>query len=138
MANYFDLSGHSTRVGWYPNGKGGPIKQPAAAGAANRGLLEYSSGALEASVSGDDLKVFATPVGTLVTAIVKKDGIVPGATISFMLLVPDVNDAPNGVAIHTIGVLSTHRPTPRLGPGQLETYTELPLTGTALNVEFPL
>lgn len=131
MANYYDLSGHSTRINWYPNGKGGPIRVGASVGP----VLEYSSGSIDASASGADLTVSTSPVGTFVVAVIKKSQIAPGAITSFAVLIPDVVDAPNGVSVRTIGVVSVHRGTARLGAGQLETYTELALTGTAQHIE---
>jgi len=35
-------------------------------------------------------------------------------------------------------VLSQHRPTPVLGPGQLQTYTEFAVKGTAARVALPM
>jgi hypothetical protein len=130
MPNYYDLNGHSTRISWYPEGTGGPI----VVGRPTGPVLEYSSGSMDASVSGDDLTITTTPMGTFVTAVVKKTNIVPGGVTVFAVLIPDVIvDGTNSAAIHTVGVLSLHRGTSNIGPGQLETYTTVQLTGTAGN-----
>jgi hypothetical protein len=136
MPNYYDLHGHSTRIAWYPEGKGGPIRE---GGPAANAVLEYSNGSLDATVSGEDLTVSTTPAGTFVTAIVKKTNIVPGGVTVFAVLIPDANvDGRHSAAIHTVGVLSVHRGTSNIGPGQLETYTTLQLRGTAANIVLPL
>jgi hypothetical protein len=133
MPNYYDLHGHSTRIAWYPEGRGGPIREGGPAAGAP--VLEYSSESLDASVSGDDLTVTKTPIGTFVTAVVKKTNIVPGGVTVFAVLIPDARvDGTHSAAIHTIGVLSVHRGTSNIGPGQLETYTSFQLKGTAANV----
>lgn len=134
--NFYDLSGASIRVGWYPKGKGGPIVQGGPP--ANAPVLIFSNGSIDATVWGDDLKVSgSTPAGTFVTAIVKKTNIVPGAQTSFALLAPDVIVDGAPVTINTLGILSVHRGTADLGPGQLETYTETALKGTAAHIILP-
>ena len=56
-----------------------------------------------------------------------------GVTV-FAVLIPDARvDGTHSAAIHTIGMLSVHRGTSNIGPGQLETYTSVQLTGTAGN-----
>src|ERR1700733_12061665 len=59
--NYYDLSGPSTRIAWYPSGQGGPIK--AGGPPANAPVLIYSSSSLEVTASGDDLTIAKTPAG---------------------------------------------------------------------------
>ena len=139
-ANKYDLHGHlhghSTHVTWYPHGKGGPIilgGPPAGAP-----VLIYSNGGTPVTAWGNQLTVGApTPAGTFVVAIVERSGL-PGASVSLGVLIPDVavNGAP--VAVHTVGVLANHREVSQLGPGQVETYTELSLAGTAASVILPL
>jgi hypothetical protein len=79
----------------------------------------------------------ATPAGTFVVAVVEKSGL-PGAVVSFGVLIPDVTVNASPVAVHTSGVLASHREVSRIGPGQIETYTELGLRGTAEHVVLPL
>ncbi len=135
MANYYDLSGDSTRIAWYPNGRGGPIREGGPPAAAP--VLDYSSGLLDVSVFGTGLTVSQTPAGTLVTALVKS-ATIPGATTHFVVLIPDVSDdGTHGIAISTFGALVVHRGVSNLGPGQLETYTEMSLTGVATTVVLP-
>jgi hypothetical protein len=128
--NYYDLSGKSTRIAWYPQGKGGPIV--AGGPSASTPVLCYSSGSLDVCAYGSDLTVAPTLAGTFVTAVVKKTNIVPGGVTSFAVLIPDADvENKHSVSIHTVGVVSVHRGTAQLGPGQLETYTTIQLTGTA-------
>jgi len=133
--NYYDLSGHSTRVSWYPKGRGGPIVQGAPA---NGPLLIYSNGTTDITVSGEDLTVGpATPAGTFVVGVVKKTNIVPGGVSSFGVLIPDAVVDGSPVVVETTGILAVHRGVAQLGPGQLETYTELKLKGTAASIALP-
>ena len=66
-------------------------------------------------------------------------GYIRGGVTVFGVLIPDVNlgDGSTG-AVHTVGVVSVHRGTSNIGPGQLETYTTVQLTGTAANRVMPL
>ena len=138
-ANFYDLhgqlKGHSTHVTWYPHGKGGPILvggPPAGAP-----VLIYSNGGAPVTAWGNQLTVGApTPAGTFVVAIVERSGL-PGASVSLGVLIPDVavNGAP--VAVNTVAVLANHREVSQIGPGQVETYTELSLKGTAASVILP-
>jgi hypothetical protein len=130
QASHYELSGQSTRVDWYPRGKGGPaIRGGPAPGAP---LLVYSNGTNEVSVWGADLVVGAeTPAGCFVIGIVKKVDVAPGAVVSFGVLIPCVVVDASPVSIHTVGALAVHRATTRVGPGQLATYTKIDLSGTA-------
>jgi len=138
-ANFYDLRGHlhghATEVAWYPNGKGGPIIAEGPPPGAP--VLIYSNGGSQVTAWGSQLTVSApTPAGTFVVAIVERNRL-PGASVSIGVLIPDVavNGAP--VAVHTIGVLASHREVSHIGPGQVETYTELSLNGTAAHVILP-
>jgi hypothetical protein len=132
MANYYDLNNRSTHVGWYPQGKGGPIHPGGPS--ANAPVLDYRHNSLNVSVSGNDLTISPSPAGTIVTAIVEKAKPIPGAPggTTFVVLIPDVQaEDSHGVAVHTVGVLSAHRGASIHTPGQLEKYTEVDLKGTA-------
>lgn len=138
-ANFYDLrgqlNGQSTQVAWYPQGKGGPIVAGGPPAAAP--VLIFSDGGAPVTVWGSQLTVgAATPAGTFVVAVVARSGL-PGASVSLGVLIPDVavNGAP--VAVHTVGVLANHREVSQIGPGQIETYTELDLQGTAASVVLP-
>jgi hypothetical protein len=136
-ANYYDLSGASTRIGWYPTGRGGPIV--VGGPPANAPVLVYSNGSMDVSVFGAELQVGpATPAGTFVVAVVKTTQIVPGGVVSLGVLIPDVVIGSSPVSVATVGVLAVHRGVAQLGPGQLETYTEINLRGTAARIELPL
>jgi hypothetical protein len=136
QANFYDLRGHSTHVAWYPQGKGGPIV--AGGPPAGTPVLIYSNGSSQVTAWGDQLTVGApTPAGTFVVAVVERPGL-PGAVVSFGVLIPDVTVDMSPVAVHTAGVLANHREVSQIGPGQVETYTEISLKGTAANVLLPL
>jgi hypothetical protein len=125
-ANYYDLRGDSTRIYFYPNGRTlvpnlGPV-------------LVYDDGSTQVECRGDDLKIGpATWAGTSVVALVRKTGIEPGAVGSLCVLIPDVQADPGDAAvpIATYGTLAIHRAIGERGPGQLEKYWPLQLTGTA-------
>jgi hypothetical protein len=135
-ANYFEFKGYSTHVTWYPAGKGGPLI--AGGPPANAPLLVYRDSASHVSVWGDDLTVGeATRAGTFVVALVKRTGL-PGADISFALLVPDVKIDASAVPVRTIGLLTKHREVSQIGPGQLEDYTGINLQGTAERIIMPV
>ncbi len=139
MANYYDLKNHATHVGWYPQGKGGPIH--AGGPPANAPVLDYRHGSLNVSVSGSDLTISTSPAGTIVTAIVEKAKPVSGGpgNTAFVVLIPDVQaEDSHGVPVHTVGVLSAHRGASIHAPGQIEKYTEVNLKGTAKNIALPL
>ena len=69
----------------------------------------------------------------------RKDGIVPGAYTSLVVLITDISPQPGdgSLPLHTIAVLSQHRPVSNIGAGQLQTYTEFALQGTAALVRLP-
>jgi hypothetical protein len=138
-ANFYDLHGHlhgqSIHVTWFPHGKGGPIVLGGPSAGAPQ--LVYSKGGSSVTAWGDQLTVSApTPAGTFVVAVVEKLGL-PGAVLSFGVLIPDVTVNASPVAVHTVGVLAEHREVAQIGPGQVETYTEIPLKGTAANPVTP-
>lgn len=134
--NHYDLKGHHTHVTWYPAGKGGPIVQGGPP--ANAPVLVYRDPSTDVTVWGDDLTICdASQAGTFVVALLKRTGL-PGADISFAVLIPDVIVGTAPVAVHTIGVLTESREVSQIGPGQRETYTELSLKGTAVHIIMPL
>ena len=132
MPNYYSLSGQSTQVIYRTEG-GGPIKK---GGPPPGPSLEYTSGSVHVIAQGETLQVTKTNVGQLVTATISS-GALPGATTFFSVLVPDANVDNGSVSVHTLGVLTHRRQVSNIGPGQLETYTELALQGTASNVILP-
>jgi hypothetical protein len=135
-ANFYDLHGHSKRILYYPNGRG-----PIPAGHSAGPVLVYDDGSTQVECRGDTLKVGpSTWAGTTVTALVRGNGIVPGAVTSLIVQIPDVSPQPadGSVAIHTIAILANHRGTPQIGPGALETYSEFALTGIAALTKLPL
>jgi hypothetical protein len=139
--NYYDLSGNSSRIGWYPNGRGGPLKRdatPIEVAATQRATLVYSSGPTEVIAGGDQLIVGPpTPAGQFVVVLLKTSGIVPGGITAIGVLIPDVDVETSPVAVETYAVISVHRGVAQLGAGQLETYTEMRLRGTAAKIIFP-
>ena len=132
MPNYYSLSGHSTHVIYRSEGAGPIVKGQPPPGAS----LEYTSGSVHVVAQGETLEIAKTNVGQLVTATISLGGL-PGATTYFSVLIPDANVSGGSVSVRTVGVLTQHREVANIGPGQLETYTELALQGTASNVIVP-
>jgi hypothetical protein len=133
-ANYYDLSAHSIRIKWYPHGVGGPVR----VGGVSGPTLIYNDGHSEVTVSGNDLTIGkATLAGTVVTAVVRKTGIVPGGISTLSVLVPDVELVGDSVPVELVGIEAVHRGTATLGAGQLETYKSIQFRGTAANVALP-
>jgi hypothetical protein len=132
-ANFYDLHGSGKRISYYPMGRtiAGPAKGP---------MLTYDDGSSQVECSGDSIKIGpATWAGTPVVALVRSSGIVPGAVTSLFVLIPDVNPNPGDGAVHlrTYAILANHRGVAELGPGQLETYNQMALTGTAALIKLP-
>jgi hypothetical protein len=135
--NYYDLSGSSWRIGWYPSGKGGPVTVGGPPPGAP--VLVFASGMTEGMAWGDELIVGPpSPAGRLVTAVVKRTQIVPGGVSSLAILIPDVIVDHTHVHVRTLGALAHHRGVADLGPGQLETYTSITFHGSASVVVLPL
>jgi len=135
-ANLYDLHGHGKRILFYPQGKG-----PIPAGQHAGPVLIYDDGSTQVECRGDKLRIgHETWAGTVVTALVRDNGIVPGAVTSLVVVIPDVSPQPadGSVAVHTIAVLANHRGTPVIGPGQLETYSEFAVKGIAALTKLPL
>jgi hypothetical protein len=135
-ANYYDLSGPSTRIAWYPEGRGGPV----VAGGLPPGapVLIYYNGSTDVVVSGDKLQQSSTLAGTFVVANVTQGPQLPGRTVCICVLFPDVSLGTAPVAVQTYGLQSIHREVNVIGPGQLETYTTIALSGTASHILMPL
>jgi hypothetical protein len=129
-ANLYDLHGHGSRIVYYPEGRG-----PIPVGDGPGPLLIYDNGSAQVECRGDKLKVGQqTWAGTIVTALIRDTGIVPGAVV-----IPDVIPPPTdgSVPVHSIAVLANHRGSPALGPGPLETYSEFAVTGIAALIRLP-
>jgi hypothetical protein len=125
---YFDLSGQSYRVEYYPNGTGGPV---VAGGPPNdQPSLSYTSEGLSVAVSGDNLKTLSSVAGTLVAAILQTNKI-PGATTALSILIPGVHIDADPIPVSTVGIISTGRGVSNIGPGVEQTYKVSSLTGTA-------
>jgi len=135
-ANLYDLHGNGKRILFYPLGKG-----PIPAGEKAGPILIYDDGSTQVECRGTKLKVGPESwAGMVVTALVRDSGIVPGAVTSLVVVIPDLSPQPadGSVSVHTIAILSNHRGTPQIGPGQLETYSEFAVTGIAALTKLPL
>lgn len=87
--------------------------------------------------SGDQIRIVATEIGTLVTVTIQLT--VDSGSTTFSLLVPTVNlDKTHQAHIVTEGITTLHRFSviPALNQGQTEFYTVTKLTGTAQLVAF--
>ena len=134
IANFFKLSGHGTHVIFNAD-PGGPLTP---GGPALPVSLEYTHGTTHVVASGADLEVQKIKTGRVVTAVINKSGIVPGAFTYFSVVIPDTLVTGGNVTIHTLGFLTVHRPTANIGPGQEQIYTEIALQGTAAAIVRPL
>jgi hypothetical protein len=86
---------------------------------------------------GDEIRTTATPIGTLVTVVIRRT--VDTGSTTFSVLIPDVGlDATNSAPIHAEGITTIHRFSviPIFNRGQRENYTVSALSGTARFVVF--
>jgi hypothetical protein len=127
--NQFTLHGHNIHVVYTANGFEG------------KPTFSYHDAAQTLSFKGDQVKVLDSPIGKLVTVTLR---LTPDSgSTQFTLLVPDVNLSASGdkqAHIETLGITTLHRFSlvPSLLVGQLETYSQVDLRGTAQSVIVPL
>jgi hypothetical protein len=124
--NQFELRGGGARITW------------TVAGIDGEPHLTYDEGERHETFGRDDLRVFKSVMGRLVTAPLE---MVPDAyTLTLTLVVPQVNLSDRlEQQVRTIAILTTeHSPFggPGLFKGQLQSYKILRLTGRARAVEF--
>lgn len=100
-------------------------------------LFDYHDAQGSKSFSGDQINVAETPIGNLVTVVIR---LTPDSgSTSFSVLIPIVNLSGLGQAahIHTEGITTVHRFSiaPALLRGQIELYHFTPMSGTAEAVQ---
>ena len=90
------------------------------------------------SFSGDQVNVAETPIGRVVTVVIRRT--VDTGSTSFSVLIPTVNLPAVGqqAHIHTEGITTVHRFSvlPAANRGQTELYHFTPMCGTAEHVVF--
>ena len=123
--NLFELTDYGTSVTYSTTSIAG---QP---------QLTYRDEARELSFSGPEIETLDIGIGVLVTVTLE---VVPDSdTTTFSLLLPAINLDDGETAFETQGILTTHRSSiggPGLLRGALQTYSVLPLRGTARLVAF--
>jgi hypothetical protein len=125
--NVFQLQGGSIRV-TYSNGSGG-----------SKLHLSYQDAVESLDFEGTQVQVTDTPIGTLVTVVIRRT-VDTGGT-SFSVLIPVVN-LPSGpdqsASVQTEGITTVHRfsVVAMFNRGQTETYQVTPLSGTAEFIPF--
>jgi len=85
----------------------------------------------------EQIRSVETEIGTLVTVTIRKT-VDTGSTL-FTLVLPRVNlENSNSAPVETKGITTTNRFSviPQFNQGQTQTYTIIPLTGTAQSVAF--
>ncbi len=125
--NRYELAGPGVRV-TYTTESGRAQPRP---------TLSYQDRSRSRLFTGDEVRVRATELGTLVTVTLRA---VPDlSTTTFTLVVPGVNLGPdNQAAVRTFGVTTVHR-LPFLidpAPPQVDEYRTVRLAGTARYIAF--
>jgi hypothetical protein len=101
-------------------------------------LFTYQDKQQTLNFTGDDqIRSVETEIGTLVTVTIRKT--VDTGSTSFTLLLPRVNlGKSKSATVETKGITTTNlfSVIPKFNQGQRQTYTTIPLTGTAQSVAF--
>jgi hypothetical protein len=131
-ANEFTFVGDRTQISYLTQSPG-PIHP---GGGEDHGRLEYQGIEGDRTFSGKDIELEDSPLGTLLTVVLKLRGDTGGLTIT--VLVPHVFDVTrdNPVTFETIGIKASSRGNFG-GPGVELAYTILPLLATAKRVLLP-
>ena len=124
--NLFELTGEYTRITYSTTSITG---QP---------QFHYHDQKRDVNVTGDEIRLLETEIGTLVTVTLE---VIPDLhTLTVSLLVPEINlNEGNESPLSTQAILTTHRTSiggPGLVEGQLQTYEVVALEGTASLVDF--
>lgn len=123
--NLFELRGSGAVISWAKTSlAGGP-------------QLVFEDGEHDTTLGRDDLRVFKSPLGRLVTGTLEAAD--DGDSLTLSVVIPSVNlqDAPQQ-RVRTLAVLTTERGSiggPGLLEGQVQLYKVLRLSGTARRVE---
>ncbi len=133
-ANEFTFTGDRTDITYFPTAPG-----PIAAGQEG-GRLEYHGIEGNFTFSGNKIELQESPFGTLVTVAFESN---PDIGIrTFTILLPQVSGVTreNMVTFEALAIKTTGQgfTLPPFRPGAKQTYTILPLLGTAKEVILPL
>jgi hypothetical protein len=124
-ANLYQLDGHSVHVSYATSGIDG------------KPSFNYQDAHQSHAFRGDGIRAVECDVGVLVSVTLRLT--VDAGSTTFSLLVPRVQlEAGTNAQIQTQGITSLHRFSiiPILNRGQLDTYSVMPLHGTASFVMF--
>jgi hypothetical protein len=126
----YDLSGHGVAITYLPTGAGGLAH------------FTYQDHQRTESFSGNQIRRVQVPdLGTVVSVTIVPT--VDAGSTTFSVLIPDIN-LPNqrgaSTPVITEGISTVHKFSilPAANQGQRETYTVIPLRGTALLTIIPL
>lgn len=123
--NLYNLAGHGLHISYATTSLDG------------KPHFHYQDGQHNLDLSGDQIRTVPCDLGTLVSVTIQLT--VDAGSTTFSVLIPRINMSPTEAAqIRTDGVITIHRFSlvPQLNHGQLDTYTVIPLRGTAQHVMF--
>jgi hypothetical protein len=125
-ANAFTFIGDRTQISYITQSLGGPIHP----GEEDRGSLDYQGIEGDYKFSGKDIQLQESPLGTLLTVVLRLRGDIGGLTIT--VLIPQAIDVTRDdpVTFQTMGIKASSRGNFG-GPGVELAYTILPLLTTA-------
>jgi hypothetical protein len=130
-ANEFTFVGDRTQINYLTKSLG-----PLHVGEVDHGRLEYQGIEGDHTFSGKDIQLQESPLGTLLTVVLRRRGDTGGLTIT--VLIPHVFDVTrdNPVTFETLGIKASSRGNFG-GPGVELGYTILSLLATAKIVPTP-
>jgi hypothetical protein len=129
-ANEFSLAGDRTRITFLTQGPG-PV-HPGQSG----GRLEYAGAEGDFTFTGSQIGLERSPLGTLVTVVLKANNDTGGITVTVLL--PHITGVSRSspVSFTTVAIKASSRGFIRT-PGADLTYTVVPMLGTAKDVIVP-
>lgn len=124
--NLYDLQGDDVEISFSASSFGGDP------------LFQYRRAGRLSSFQGDQIRMVATEIGSLVTVTIEADPDLHSITLT--LLLPDINlREGHASAMMTEAILTAHRASiggPQRLEGQLQSYTSIRLKGVARAVDF--
>ena len=130
-ANHFTFTGENTHIVYFTQAPGPihPGEDP------SKGQLEYQGVEGSHTFRGNQIDVQSTPLGTLITVVLKVNNDTGG--LNFTLILPNVRKSGKVLHFQTLGIKTATRGF-ILSDGPDATYSVFPLFGTADNVIIPL
>lgn len=122
-ANLYQLKGQNTQISYQTTGIAG---QPQLTYVDDRGSRTFT---------GDELRSLDSEIGGIVSVTLELSP--DSQIVTLSLLIPSIKLEGQSTDFQTVAIVTTKRSGfLAVRPGQLETYTTMPLTGTASLVEF--